>query len=61
MQYSAPLYHSPLIAGKVQRHPAAPSFLDPTVDSSSFASPRAFIKVFGKHRHPARDQDPPRV
>ncbi|HMH30671.1 MAG TPA: catalase [Steroidobacteraceae bacterium] len=27
----------------------------------SYASPEAFIKAIGKHRHPARDQDPPRV
>ena len=26
-----------------------------------YASPEAFIKAIGKHRHPARDQDPPRV
>jgi catalase len=25
------------------------------------ASPEAFIQAMGKHRHPARDQDPPRV
>jgi catalase len=27
----------------------------------SLASPEAFIQAIGKHRHPARDQDPPRV
>jgi catalase len=27
----------------------------------SYASPEAFIKAMGKHRHPARDQDPPSV
>jgi catalase len=27
----------------------------------SYASPEAFIKAIGKHRHLARDQDPPRV
>jgi catalase len=27
----------------------------------SYASPEAFIKAIGKHRHPARDQDPPLV
>lgn len=27
----------------------------------SYASPEAFIRAVGKHRHPARDQDPPRV
>jgi catalase len=26
-----------------------------------YASPEAFIRAVGKHRHPARDQDPPRV
>jgi catalase len=26
-----------------------------------YASPEAFIKAMGKHRHPARDQDPPSV
>jgi catalase len=27
----------------------------------SYASPETFIQAIGKHRHPARDQDPPRV
>jgi catalase len=27
----------------------------------SYASPEAFIEAIGKHRHPARDQDPPLV
>ena len=27
----------------------------------SYSSPEAFIQALGKHRHPARDQDPPRA
>jgi catalase len=31
------------------------------LQDDSLASPAAFIQAIGKHRHPARDQDPPRV